>query len=136
MPSNLIVAAATAFRRMVDTIRGTQDPSTQLQQTIASLGEIANAMDLFATSTAAHEQQILSAQTTADEAKAEAKSMKNNQPTPSPMRKPLCESRSVANLKILGFKKEEFKNWNDVVPQYVYDSNTPFFNIIVPTADT
>ena len=28
-------------------------------------------------------------------------------------RKPLCESRSVANLKTLGSKKEDFNNWNE-----------------------
>ena len=111
MPSNLMIAAASAFRTMVSTLRETQDQGLQLKQIVASLGEMVNMMDLFATSTAAHEQQfsqndrrILSAQAAADEAKTEAKSAKANQPMSSPTRKPWCESRSVANLKILGSK--------------------------------
>ena len=110
MPSNLIVAAAAAFRTIVQTIQGTQDQRVQLNQTVAALGEAANALDLLATSTAAHEQQLLSVQTVADEAKAEAKSMKTNQSNSGPTRKPLCESRSVVNLKILGSKKDDFTN--------------------------
>ena len=120
MPSNLVIAAATSFRTLVNTIQETQDQGLQLRQTVTSLGEVANVLDLLATSTAAHEQQfgqidqrVQNAQTAADEAKVEAKSTKANQPTSSPARKPLCESRSVANLKILGSKKEEFKNRNE-----------------------
>lgn len=36
----------------------------------------------------------------------------------------------------IDFEAKEFKNWNDVVPNFVFDSKVPFFNIIVPTADT
>ena len=36
-----------------------------------------------------------------------------NQPGGNANRKPLCESRSVSNLKTLGSKKEDFKNWNE-----------------------
>lgn len=36
----------------------------------------------------------------------------------------------------IDFENKEFKAWNDVVPEFVYDSNVPFFNILVPTADT
>ena len=46
--------------------------------------------------------QTMQAQTTA-----------GNQPGGNANRKPLCESRSVSNLKTLGSKKEDFKNWNE-----------------------
>ena len=49
------------------------------------------------------------AQTTADEAKTATTSS----PSSSTSRKPLCESRSVVNLKTLGSRKEDFKNWNE-----------------------
>ena len=120
MPSNLIVAAVTAFRKLVNNIQGTEHPGHQLRQTTNSLGEVANVLERLAASTAANEQQfgqidqrVQTAQTAADEARVEAKSAKANQPASSPARKPLCESRSVANLKTLGSKKEEFKNWNE-----------------------
>ena len=99
MPSNLVVAAAAAFRALVNTIQGTQDQGLQLRQTVNSLGEVANVLDLLATSTAAHEQQfgqidqrVQNAQTAADEAKVEAKSTKANQPAPSPARKPYVKA--------------------------------------------
>ena len=127
MPSNLIIAAVTAFRNMVNSVQGTEDPGQQLRQTAASLGEVANVLDQIAASTAAHEQQfnqmdqrlgetvqqmdqrlgqtvqqvqdlqhrVQNAQTTADEAKTATTSS----PSSSANRKPLCESRSVVNLK-------------------------------------
>ena len=129
MPSNLIIAAVTAFRTLVNTLQGTEDQGQQLRQTVTSLGEVANVLDRLAASTAANEQQfnqldqrlnqmsatdqqtvqqvqdlqqrVQSAQTTADEAKADVQSTRVNQPAPSMARKPLCESRSVANLKTL-----------------------------------
>ena len=36
-----------------------------------------------------------------------------NPPGKGNNRKPLCESRSVTNLKTLGSKKEDFNNWNE-----------------------
>lgn len=36
----------------------------------------------------------------------------------------------------IDFEKKEFKSWNDVVPDFIFDSSVSFFNIIVPTADT
>ena len=36
----------------------------------------------------------------------------------------------------IDFDKREFKAWNDVVPEFIFDANVPFFNILVPTADT
>ena len=108
MPSNLIIAAVTAFRNLVNNLQNTQDAGLQARQTAASLGEAANAMDLIASSIALHENQIQTAQTTADDVKTRV-----NQSTQNSARKPLCESRSVANLKTLGSKKEEFKNWNE-----------------------
>ena len=58
MPSNLIIAAVTAFRNAVNSIQGTEDPGQQLRQTATSLGEVANVLDQLAASTAAHEQQF------------------------------------------------------------------------------
>ena len=57
MPSNLIIAAVTAFRNLVNSIQGTEDPEQQLRQTTTSLGEVANVLEKLAASTAAHEQQ-------------------------------------------------------------------------------
>ena len=94
-PSNLVIAAATAFRNLVNTLQGTQDQGLQLRQTVASLGEAANVLDLLATSTAAYEQhfsqidqRVQNAQTSADDARVEARSAKVSQPAPSPTRKP------------------------------------------------
>jgi len=36
----------------------------------------------------------------------------------------------------LDFKRREFCRWNKIVPEYKYDRNTPYFNILVPTEDT
>ena len=58
MPSNLIMAAVTAFRALVNTLQGTEDRELQLRQTAASLGEVANVLERLAASTAAHEQQF------------------------------------------------------------------------------
>ena len=54
MPSNLVIAATAAFRALVNTLQGTQDQGLQLRQTVTSLGEVANVLDLVATSIAAH----------------------------------------------------------------------------------
>ena len=137
MPSNLIVAAITAFRNIVNGIQGTEDPGQQLRQTTASLNEVANVLEKLAMSTAEHEQQhiqndqrlgqtmqqvhdlqqgIHNAQTTANNAQTtanEAKTATMSSSCSSANRKPLCESRSVSNLKILGSRKEDFKNWNE-----------------------
>ena len=43
----------------------------------------------------------------------QAQATTGNQPSENASRKPLCESRSVSNLKMLGSKKEDFKNWNE-----------------------
>ena len=127
MPSNLIIAAVTAFRNLVNSIQGTEDPGQQLRQTTTSLGEVANVLEKLAASTAAHEQQhiqfdqrlgqtvqhvqnlqqgVQDAQTAANEAKTATTSSTSS----STRRKPLCESRSVVNLKTLGSRKEDFKN--------------------------
>ena len=130
MPSNLIIEAVTAFKNLVNSIQGIVDPEQRLRQTTDSLGEVANVLDRLAASTAAHEQQyfqldqrvgqtvqqvqnlqqgVQSALTTA----SEAKTATTSSPSSSANRKPLCESRSVVNLKTLGSKKEDFKNWNE-----------------------
>ena len=36
----------------------------------------------------------------------------------------------------IDFKTREFKNWSELVTEYKYDSEVPFFNILVPTSDT
>lgn len=36
----------------------------------------------------------------------------------------------------IDFEKKEFKNWNEIIPDFTFNSATPFFNILVPTADT
>ena len=43
----------------------------------------------------------------------QAQTTTGNQTGTNTNRKPLCESRSVSNLKMLGSKKEDFKNWNE-----------------------
>ena len=133
MPSNLIIAAVSAFRTLVNTLQGTEDQGLQLRQTAASLGEVANVLDRLAASTAAHEQQFVAHeqhfgqmdqrlsqmsatdQQTVQQVQDLQQRMQNatSTSTSSANRKPLCESRSVANLKILGSRKEDFKNWNE-----------------------
>ena len=121
-PSNLIIAAVTAFRTLVNTLQGTEDQGLQLRQTAASLGEVANVLDRLAASTAAHEQhfgqidQRLNQMSTTDQQTVQQvqdlqQRMQNatSPPSSSANRKPLCESRSVVNLKTLGSRKEEFK---------------------------
>ena len=58
MPSNMLMAAVTAFRSMVNAIQGTEDPTTRLAQTIAGLSDTVNMFEKLATSTAAFEQQF------------------------------------------------------------------------------
>ena len=36
----------------------------------------------------------------------------------------------------IDFKTREFKNWSELVTEFKYDPEVPFFNILVPTADT
>src|SRR6185437_15608711 len=36
----------------------------------------------------------------------------------------------------IDFNTRTFKNWNDHVVEYKYDSTIPYFNILVPTTDT
>ena len=132
-PSNLLIAAATAFRTLVNSIQNTEDPATRLSQTVDGLTDAVNMFDRVATTTAAFEQQfdqtnqqmqdlrqlIQTVQTQAQNAQTTADAARNNQQSgPNPTvnqatRKRLCEHRSVANLKMLGSKKEEFKNWNE-----------------------
>ena len=127
------MAAVSAFRTLVNTLQGTEDQGLQLRQTAASLGEVANVLDRLAASTAAHEQQFVAHeqlfgqmdqrlnqmtatdQQTVQQVQDLQQRMQNATSTPnsSTNRKPLCESRSVVNLKILGSRKEEFKNWNE-----------------------
>ena len=110
MPSNLIIAAVTAFKNLVNSIQGAEDAGQQLRQTTASLGEVANVLEQLAASTAAHEQQyfqldqrvgqtvqqvqhlqqgVQNAQTTANEARTATTSS----PSSSTSRKPLCFQR-------------------------------------------
>ncbi len=28
-----------------------------------------------------------------------------------------------------------FKSWNEITPEFIYDKETPFYNMIVPTVD-
>ena len=56
--SNLIVAALTAFRNLVNGIQRTGDPGQQLQQVTTSMGEMVNVLERVATATAEHEQQL------------------------------------------------------------------------------
>ena len=119
MPSNLIIAAVTAFRNVVNSIQGTEDPGQQLRQTVASLGEAANALDQLAASTAAHEQQFSQMDQRLGQTVQQVQDLKtaatssSSSSSSSANRKPLCESRSVVNLKTLGSRKEDFKNWNE-----------------------
>ena len=57
-PANLIIAAVTVFRNLVNSIQGTEDPGQQLRKTATSLSEVANVLDRLAASTAAHENQF------------------------------------------------------------------------------
>lgn len=36
----------------------------------------------------------------------------------------------------IDFKTREFKNWSELVTEFKYDADVPFFNILVPTNDT
>ena len=36
----------------------------------------------------------------------------------------------------IDFQKREFKPWNELVQDWSYDAELPYFNILVPTADT
>ena len=136
VPSQLLAAAVMAFRSLVATIQGTEDQGNQLNQVVNSLGDMATMFERVATSTAAFEQQFNQQANTNSQVQqlqqqvnqqatinGQLNSEVNNlkqmvQATSQPAnqntgRKPLCESRSVANLKTLGSKKEDFKNWNE-----------------------
>ena len=150
LPSQLLAAAVTAFRALVATVQGTEDPGNRLNQVAGSLGEVATMFERVATSTAAFEQQFnqqvstnaqvqrqINQQATInsqldsrnqDTAKnlsnlkaeinsnnqemarelnsmrqavqtLQAQATTGDQPSGNASRKPLCESRSVANLK-------------------------------------
>ena len=115
----------------------------QLGQIAGSLGDLATMFERVATATATFEQQFnqqagnkasvqqqvnqqatinsqlnSSNQQTAKQLQdlqqiVQTQTTSVNQPSQGTGRKPLCESRSVANLKTLGSKKEDFKNWNE-----------------------
>ena len=36
----------------------------------------------------------------------------------------------------MDFETKEFERWSKKLTPFVYDSNTPYFNILVPTEDT
>jgi len=36
----------------------------------------------------------------------------------------------------IDFQKREFKSWNELVPDWQFDTEQPYFNILVPTPDT
>ena len=133
MPSNLIIAAVTVFRNMVNSVQGTEDPGQQLRQTATSLGEVANVLDKLAASTSTHEQQFIQMDKRLGETiqqmdqrlgqtlqqvqdlqhRLQGAQTTTTSSSSSVNRKPLCESRSVVNLKTLGSRKEDFKNWNE-----------------------
>ena len=136
LPSQLLAAAVTAFRAIVTTVQGTEDPGNRLNQVAGSLGEVATMFERVATSTAAFEQQFntfeqqfnqqvntnaqmqqqINQQAVINgQLNSEVSNLKQtmHQPGGNVNRKPLCESRSVSNLKTLGSKKEDFKNWNE-----------------------
>ena len=50
MPSNLLMAAVTALRTLVNTIQGTEDAATRLAQTVTGLGDAVNMFERLATS--------------------------------------------------------------------------------------
>ena len=127
-PSNIIIAAVTAFRNLVNNIQGTEDPGQQLRQTATSLGEVANVLDQLAASTAAHEQQFNQMDQRLGQTVQQVQDLQTattSSPSSSANRKPLCESRSVVNLKTLGSRKEDFKNWNEKAHQRHHSSVWP-----------
>ena len=58
VPSQLLAAAVIAFRSLVATSQGTEDPSNQLNQVVNSLDDMASMFERVATSTALFEQQF------------------------------------------------------------------------------
>ena len=36
----------------------------------------------------------------------------------------------------INWENKEFVRWNEILTEFVYNTNTPFFNILVPTPDT
>ena len=36
----------------------------------------------------------------------------------------------------LDFPRKEFRRWTDILPEWAYKKGMPYFNIVVPTADT
>ena len=93
------MVAVTAFRTLVSTIQGTEDPTTRLAQTIAGLGDTVNMFERLATSTAAFEQQFAHTNQQLQDLRQLVQNATVNQPASSMARKPLCESRAVANLR-------------------------------------
>ena len=135
LPSQLLAAAVTAFRTIVTTIQGVEDPGNRLNQVTGSLGEVATMFERIAATEATYEQQFnqqansvaqvqqqINQQATInsqlnshnqDTARElsnlrqavqtlQAQAATGSQPGGNASRKPLCESRSVSNLKTLG----------------------------------
>lgn len=36
----------------------------------------------------------------------------------------------------IDFQKREFRQWTEMVPEWTYDPELPYFSILVPTSDT
>ena len=53
----MLAAAVTAFRTLVTTIQGTNDPSNQLNHVVGSMGDMATVFEQITTAAAATEQQ-------------------------------------------------------------------------------
>ena len=53
----MLAAAVTAFRTLVTTIQGTNDPSNQLNRVVGSMSDMATVFEQITTAAAATEQQ-------------------------------------------------------------------------------
>ena len=106
---------ATMFERVAATEAAYEQQFNQLVSTNAQVQQQINQQATINSQLNTHNQdtarEVSNLRQTVQDLQARVNSA--NQSRTGTGRKPLCESRSVANLKTLGSKKEDFKNWNE-----------------------
>ena len=134
--SQMLAASIAAFRTLITTIQGIGEPGSQMNRVVNSMGDIATVFEQFASAAEMNErqheavaqhinqqlgingqmQQQLNQQATINNQMNDLIAQTRTQQQTAgqaPSRRSLCETRSASNLKILGSKKEDFKNWNE-----------------------
>ena len=124
--SQLLVGVITAFRAIITTVEGEPNPDPRMHtfarevsnvfdhlgQAITTIDGRLDMLDQHSNQSNQQLQQQIQ-QLQQGVASAAASNQGQQATTQATPKRPLAESKSVANLKVLGSDKAEFKNWNE-----------------------